>query len=71
MIKGIFKIGCVAILVRAFRHFALAEDPSCCTIVGAVGFTLSEEDKAALQDNKEIKESKSEKTNDKPNKEKQ
>lgn len=71
MIKDIFKISCVAILVSAFSHFALAEDKSCCAIAGAGGFTLSEEDKAALQDNKETKESKSEETNDKSNKEKQ
>ncbi len=54
----------------------LAEDKSCCMIAGTGGFTLSEEDKASLedknpQDKKESKDSKiSQKTMNQSNKEK-
>ncbi|RDU62318.1 hypothetical protein [Helicobacter ganmani] len=67
----ILKISYTAILLSAYGNVALAQESqnkSCCTIAGSGGFTLSEEDKASLQENQE---SQSQKTNDQPKKEKE
>lgn len=71
MKKVFFKASCLAILIGFLGNIAFAEDKSCCTIAGTGDFTLSEEDKAALQDKSDSKESKPQETNDKQNKEKQ
>ncbi|CAM3622369.1 hypothetical protein [Helicobacter sp. UBA3407] len=66
----ILKISCIAILLSTYGNVALAQESqnkSCCAIAGAGGFTLSEEDKASLQENQESKTS--QKTNDQPKKE--
>lgn len=72
MKQWIFKISSVAILLSALGSITLAQetrDKSCCTIAGAGGFTLSEEDKASLQENQESQTSQP--TNDQPKKEKE
>lgn len=68
----ILKISCAAILLSVYGNIALAQesqDKSCCTIAGSGGFTLSEEDKASLQENQESQTS--QKTDDQPKKEKE
>lgn len=72
MKKNVLKASFLAILFGTLCNIALAEDKSCCTISGAGSFTLSEEDKAALQDKNQPNDSKtSQEINDQSNKEKQ
>lgn len=64
----ILKISCIAILLSTYGNVALAQESqnkSCCAIAGAGGFTLSEEDKASLQENQESKTSQKQMTNQK------
>lgn len=57
MQKIILKLSFIAILF-GLGNPVLAEDKSCCMVVGAEKFTLSEEDKASLQEEKDSKDSK-------------
>lgn len=57
MQKIILKLSFIAILF-GLGNLVLAEDKSCCMVVGAEKFTLSEEDKASLQEEKDSKDSK-------------
>lgn len=66
MQKIILKASFIAILF-GLGNPILAEDKSCCMVVGAEKFTLSEEDKASLQEEKDSKDSKEK---DQSNKEK-
>ena len=63
MQKIILKLSFIAILF-GLGNPILAEDKSCCMVVGAEKFTLSEEDKASLQEEKESQDSKASKETD-------
>lgn len=63
MQKIILKLSFIAILF-GLGNPILAEDKSCCMVVGAEKFTLSEEDKASLQEEKESQDSKTSKEKD-------
>ncbi len=69
MQKIILKLSFIAILF-GLGNPILAEDKSCCMVVGAEKFTLSEEDKVSLQEEKESEDSKTSKEKDQSNKEK-